>query len=599
MAFVRTLFRRWRSDPSSFRHALRENQTGQALSCVPLGILVSIVTVLLHEAVSVAHRWTFGVQGHEELSNAASVDYFYIMVSPVLGGALLGLVLWVLKRWRQGEIVDPIEANAIYGGRMSLIDSARLALAALLSNASGASIGMEAAYTQMGAGVTSRIARTLGLRREDARILVAAGTAAAIGAAFNAPLAGAFYGFELVLGGYTVAALPQVAVCALTGALFTRLVSSGQPIFSLPLDIEGIPLWDYPIFVAMGIYSALLGIVTMKSVTWCEHGIRKLPIPEWTRPALGGAGLGLIALMFPQVLGSGQGAINDHLQNHWPLVLLAALLVAKIAASALCLGAGFRGGLFSASLFIGCLFGQISGTVAGFVLPQAEGQMEIYILVGMGAVAASVIGAPVTMVLLVLEMTGSFTATTAVFVGVLVASLITRSTFGYSFSTWRFHLRGLRILTAHDVGWVRDIKVGDMMQPLPQTVVSSVSLEKLRMDMPPGSARRVFVTDDLGLYLGMADVAELHAHALDNKAAILHASDLIRDGGSFLVPGQDIRSALDLFASSAQEDLPVLISSSDRRLAGYLTESYTLKRYAHELETKNLAQSGAGVPLSL
>lgn len=598
MASGRALFNAWYANPTLLRRTLRESQTAQALFCVPLGIMVSLITIFLHEAVTLAQYWAFALTTTGDLSAAKPTEMLRILGVPVVGGACLGLILWGLKRWRSGDIVDPIEANAIYGGRMSVVDSLRLALAAIVSNASGASVGMEAAYTQMGACATSRIGKMFQLRREDMRVLVAAGAAAAIATAFNAPLAGAFYGFELVLSTYTIAALPQVAVCALTGALFSRLITSGEQIFSLPVTMTSIPLWDYPLFVAMGIYSALIGIATMKSVTHCEHVIRRLKLPEWMRPALGGLFLGFLALAFPQVLGSGQGAINEHLQTHWPLLLLCGLLIAKIAASAICLGSGFRGGLFSAALFIGCLFGQICGMVAASVLPDANGQMEVFILVGMGAVAASIIGAPVTMVLLVLEMTGSFPATTAVFVGVLVASIITRATFGYSFSTWRFHLRGLRIMNAHDIGWIRDLKVEGFMQTGQRMVPDTVTVAQLRSDMPPGSVKKVFVIDSFGYYQGIIDVADLHGHDLDQDSATLSAKEVAKAQAYFLMPHQNIKDALDMFAASAQEDLPVVVSSEDRRMLGHIAESYALKRYTQELEAKNLAQSGSGTPVS-
>jgi CIC family chloride channel protein len=596
--FLRRSFRDLLKDPELLRRYLRESQPAQILLCVLMGSAIGAVTAALHELVTLGHQLSFGLRPHERLSEATDLRDVAILYVPALGGLLLGLSLLLMKWWRPGDIVDPIEANAIYGGRMSVIDSGRLLFAALLSNAAGASVGMEAAYTQVGGGLASWFGQRLQLRRDDMRIFVAAGAGAAIAAAFNAPLAGAFYGFELVLGTYTIAALPQVALCALTATLMLRLLTQSEPLFTLPLAITDIPLWDYPVFIAMGIVAAEIGIATMKLAARSEQLSRKMSLPDWARPVIGGLAVSAVAFFFPQVLGSGQGAINNHLNVQWGFVALLGLVAAKIVASSLSIGFGFRGGLFSSSLLIGCVFGQLAGAVADWVLPQSAGQLESFMLVGMGAVAASIVGAPVTMVLLVLEMTGNFPATTGVMIGVLVSSTVTRYSFGYSFSTWRFHLRGLRIAGAYDVGWINDVTVQTLMQAEVTTVPASLPLPELRTMIPPGSVKRVYVVDLGGQYKGIIEVAQIHDRDLDNTAATLCALDLAKGQDFFLLPGQNIRDALDLFTKWESEELPVVASERDAQIIGMLSEPYTLKRYAQELEARNLAQSGARAPVT-
>lgn len=588
----------WLEQPQTLRRLLRESPPAQIVLCGALGILVGLVTVLLHEAVLLAHQHTFALPPNEHLSAAHEISRLRILMVPAIGGLALGLFSLAMKYLRPREIVDPIEANAIFGGRMSLRDSLRLLVSALISNASGASMGMEAGFTQIGSGIMSWIGQRLQLRREDMRILVAAGSAAAIAAAFNAPLAGAFYGFELVLGTYTIMALPQVAVAALSSVLCMRIFTHGEMVFSLPLSITEIPPWNYPFFILVGIGSAAVGIGTMKLVTRCERAVQKLPVPDWLHPMLGGALLSAIAIIFPQVLGSGQGAIDEHLHSQWPILVLVGLLTAKIVASAVSVGSGFRGGLFSSSLLIGCLFGQVAGVLAGLVLPDALGQQESFMLVGMGSVAASIVGAPVTMVLLILEMTGNFPATTAVLLGVLVASALTRYLFGYSFSTWRFHLKGLRISGAHDIGWIHDITVRKLMEEGAKTVFAFNTVAELRVAYPAGSTTRLFVIDGSEQYQGVLDVVALHGHELDAEAEMLTAASLAKAPQAFLLPGQHIQQALERFAAFEQEVLPVLASDTNAQVIGYVSEAYALRRYTHELESRNLALSDSATPVA-
>lgn len=345
-----------------------------------------------------------------------------------------------------------------------------------------------------------------------------------------------------------------------------------------------------------GAAAAFIGIITMQAVTKAEAGFRRLPAPDWLRPMLGGILLTLLALKFPQVLGSGQGAIDRHLHDatssDWPLLALCGLLAAKIAASAISIGSGFRGGLFSAALFIGCLVGQVAGLLAAQYFPESQGQVENFMLVGIGAVAASVIGAPVTMVLLVLEMTGNFPATGGVMAGVLVSSTITRHAFGYSFSTWRFHLRGLRIRGAQDIGWVNDHKVSDIMFSGTRTFPAHDTLAALREKIPAGSLKRVFLTGPANAYEGIVDVAEAHSAANDAESLARPALALAKAQKFFLLPAQNIREALDVFAAAQQEELPVLASAASAKIIGHASETHVLKRYAQALEKHSAEQAG-------
>lgn len=593
----KSVVRSWIESPQILRRLIRESQPWQILCCIGLGIVVGVMITLLHELVQWLHRAAFVLPEDTRLSAASAINPRSLVLVPVLGGLLLGLNVWLMRRWRSAEMVDPIEANATLGGRMSMRDNLRLLWLALLSNGAGSSIGMEAAYTQMGAGILSTAGQMLQLRREDLRVFVAAGAAAAIAGAFNAPLAGAFYAFELVLGSYTIAALPSVALCALASALVTRVLTSGEPVFHLSDTIVDIPDWHYPVFLLMGVVGAFIGIATMRITTFCENRAARAKLAEWLRPAIGGAFLALLATLYPQVLGSGQGAIGLHLQQEWPLYTLLFLLLLKMLASAISIGSGFRGGLFSSSLFIGCLFGQCVGIFIDTFSALTQEQMECFILVGMGAVATSIIGAPIAIVLLILEMTGSFPATTGVMVGGLVASAMTRQLFGYSFSTWRFHLRGVRISSGADIGWIHELTVQRFMRTDPKTVQADTPLPQLRELAPAGTTRRLFVLDEGGFYIGMLDVPALHSHSLDKKTEMT-ARNLAHSGESFLLPGYHIQQALAAFKQAEQEVLPVLAGIDSHVLVGYVSEAYALRRYADALELHNMQSSLAGSPIA-
>jgi len=551
------------------------------------------IGVVVTDLLLAGLRWiAFGIPRSGYLSDI-DVGRARVLLMPVAGGLVVGLAAALLRRWREREVVDAIEANALFGGRMSVGDSAGLVLVTLLSAGFGASVGLEAAYTQLGAALASRLGRSIGLRRDDVRTLVGCGAAGAIAAAFNAPLTGAFYAFELIIGAYTLQTLAPVGIAALTGALVVRGLVGSNPIFVVWHEIA-LSCPDYLAFFGLGLASAGLGIVVMKGVTSTEALFRRQAVPRWARPAFGGLLIGAIALVFPQVLGSGHGGILRELHSGFDLPFLAGLIVAKIVASAVSIGSGFRGGLFSTSLFLGSLFGNLTGSMLARLGPGLSVDPLIYTLVGMGAVAAAIVGAPMTMIMIVLETTGDFTATIGVMVGVVTAAFAVRHWFGYSFATWRFHLRGLTIRSPEDVGWINDLLVGPLMRRDPAVIADGLPLDELHRRFPAGSVKQVFVVDDRGGLCGMIDPAAVGAP--DGVGAAKTVKNGASKTAAFLLPGDDLRAALDRFSRGAQETLPVVDNPADRRVIGYLSESYALRRYARELERhRGARQDDAGI----
>ncbi|HKS88135.1 MAG TPA: chloride channel protein [Stellaceae bacterium] len=572
---------------------LRDSDLFLILLAVCAGALAGLGVLGVDAILQGLHWLAFGLPFAAHLSSATGVPALRLLTMPILGGVLVGTAAALLRRWRPREVVDAIEANALFGGRMSLSDSVGLVAVTLLSGGFGASVGLEAAYTQLGAAMGSRLGVQLALRRDDIRTLVGCGAAGAIAAAFNAPLAGAFYAFELIVGSYTLQTLAPIGIAAVIGALSARALNGGNPIFLVYRHTELAPA-DYLAFFAMGLAAAGLGVLVMKGVTGTEAAFRRLAIPRWARPAAGGAILGALALAFPQVLGSGHGAILRELHGGYGTALIGALILAKTIGSAVSIGSGFRGGLFSSSLFLGSVFGNFFGAAVARLEPGMVTDPVLFSLIGMGTVAAAIVGAPVTMIMLVLETTGDFSATIGVMVGVVTAAFAVRHWFGYSFATWRFHLRGLKIRSPQDIGWLDELKVGPMMRRDPAVIAADQPIAELRRRFPAGSTKQVFVVDGGGRLCGVIDPAV--ASRPDATGAGRAVGDLVGGAPIFLLPGDDLRTALVRFSRAAQESLPIVDDGERRRVVGYISEAYALRRYAQELERRrSIGQDDAGI----
>ena len=378
---------------------------------------------------------------------------------PSLGGLVLGVAFLLLLRWRPAREIDPIEANALHGGRMSFRGSVIVALQTIWSSGVGASVGLEAGYTQLASGIAASLGRGFHLRRADQRIMVGCGAAAAIAGAFGAPLAGAFYAFELVIGGYTPASLTPVGVAAVAG----YFVAHAFTVLSLGVgvgpvgDVLG---RDLAIAALLGILSALVGIGIMRGVALCEALLAKTRIWPPLRPALGGLARGpaRAADAAGDVVGAWRGAFRricfnsadghcDHVhpQGHRLHHLAGQRLSRRIV---LCHAFPRRARRPS-----------VCRPALTRIWPGLHLDPNVYAIIGMSALSASVIGGPLTMSFIALESTGNLWLTTAVLVAVIISTQITRELFGYSFATWRFHLRGETIRSAADVGWIRDLTV--------------------------------------------------------------------------------------------------------------------------------------------
>ncbi|GAA5540204.1 chloride channel protein [Ochrobactrum soli] len=576
--------------PFRMRAVVRGSEIGLVIAGVVIGIISGLAVAAIGGISQWMHQALFALEPGEKLSSAAQL-YPSAFIAPLAGGILMGVVIWVLARWRKRPIVDPIEANALHGGRLSLTDSFILVGQNLISNGFGASVGLEAAYTQLASGFASRIGRALKLRRADLRTLVGCGAAAAIASAFNAPLTGAFYAFELIIGVYSIATLAPVVVAAIVGTLVTQAIG-GTPFLIDIGNIDAITPRDYVPALLLGFVSAGIAILIMRGVTFVEQITRRSFLPNVLTPAIGGAIVGLIAFFSPQVLASGHGALHLDLNANITISALLLLILTKSLASAISIGSGFRGGLFFASLFLGALTGKLFAAVAGVVLPTSLTLApEVYAVIGMSSLAVAIVGGPMTMTFLALELTGDFPISMLVLGAVVSSSLMVRKTFGYSFATWRFHLRGEAIRSAHDIGWIRNLTVSRMMRHDVRTVLIDTDIETFRHDFPLGSTQRVIAVDAQGRYVGMIPVPEVYADSFDSSEN--HSiSELLKYQDEFLLPQMNAKEAVVRFDRSESEALAVVNNAQERKVMGLLSEAHTLRRYSEELDRRRREVSG-------
>lgn len=558
------------------RRVFRTSEAAFILLATLVGLAAGISTNAQQFVAHSIQHLLYGVSANR-LSALGEIHHPWRLIALPIGGLVL-IGLTRLLRLRSRAPIDVVEANAMHGGRIPFRDNLVIAAQTIVSNGSGASVGLEATYAQMGGGIASLLGQWFQLRRNDLRTLVGAGAGSAVGAAFGAPLTGAFYAFEIVIGNYTPAAIAPVMSAALAGAFVTRALGV-DPYLIAATAPRSLAILDYLAYAGLGLLCALVGIATMRLVTSAEQVVQKWTAIARFRPVIGGLLLVPVALVSPQSLSAGHGALHLDLVLHPPLQFLLVVLVLKIVAVVISLSMGFRGGLFFASLFLGSLLGQAYGEALnllgiGITLDPTDAA-----LVGMAAFSVSVVGGPMTLAMLMLETTHDFALMGVVLTAALLSSAITRELFGYSFSTWRLHLRGANIRSPRDIGWTLNLNAERIMRRDWKEVPDSASIEEFRRLVPLGSASKALLVSADGFYRGIVPTAAAFQPDLDPAGRL---DQLATQRERTFAPHDPADAMLKAFEVSGADEMAVLDPAG--RVIGVVGENYLRRRYYEEIE---------------
>jgi CIC family chloride channel protein len=330
----------------------------------------------------------------------------------------------------------------------------------------------------------------------------------------------------------------------------------------------------------------------MRTATSLEAFFRRAKVPSWLRPAFGGLVVGGLAILYPQVLGAGHAELVTTLTSNLSLPLMLGLLLAKTLASSVSIGCGFRGGLFSASLLLGGFLGTAFWLICFHFIPEHIAVHSAYAVVGVGAVAASVVGAPMTMILLVFETTSDYTVTVGVALAVIVATVGTRRWFGYSFSTWRFHLRGVGLKGAYDIGRMYELTVRRVLDRDILRVDAATPLAELSRLFQTSRHTLAFVQHPDGIFLGLIEAADANARFAEPGQAAVPAESLARRPDKLLTPVDRLSTALAVLEGGEFDAAPVVMSPTDHRLIGCVHESDLLRSYIDEADRMRREELG-------
>lgn len=531
-----------------------------------IGVLTGLTVVLIQFLVVSVQSAVLGFTAEQQATLPEQAAPVRILLALVAGALLVTLVARLVARFEPKEPIDAVEANALRGGVMTWMDGVAVVLPILASVSFGASVGIEAAVTQMGAVLASTLGRRLRLRRSDLRLIVGAGAAAAIAAAYRAPIAGLLYSYELVVGNYSKRTLAPVGFAAITAVLTVWLIEGRAKPFALHLGTTVI--WsDYPVAIGIGILSGVVGIGLMLLVSVFERTMKRWFGNDTLRRLVASSILAALATRFPAVLGSGHAAIERAANGDIAGRSALGLLGAKGIASSASLGGGFRGGLFSTSLMVGALLGQSIAWALSLIPGAPPVHPSLCALVGMAGVGASVIGSPLAMIFLVLETSGDFDATVVVAIGAVISAFLTDRLFGYSFATWRFQQRGLAVESGHDIARLEAASILEIMRPPKRALAVNARLDEVVRAVSAAGAKGAAVFTPGAAFVGLIDPALLESIEAEPELPVV-AAELVYETNPAVTPRTTLAEILDVFRNSDRPTLAVLDPTDSRKLLG-------------------------------
>ena len=522
----------------------------------------------------------FFTQGQHAFSFLGS---YYVIIIPAIGGLIVGLVVYFFASEAKGHGVPEVMlAVAVSGSKIRPRVAAIKALVSSICIGSGGSVGREGPIVQISSALGSTIGQIFRLSEDKKRILIACGAAGGIAATFNAPLAGIFFGLEVILREYGTRYFSSVVLSAVTATVISRTFLGSSPAFITP-PYELLSSYDILFYVVLGLLSALVGWLFIKGLYKCEDLFDAIKIPYYLKPAVGGLLLGFIGLYFPQIFGVGYTSIEKTLNGQLGPMLVLGLIALKIIATSLTLGSGGSGGVFAPSLFIGAMLGSSFGSILHLIFPGILVSPGAYALVGMAAVFAGAAQAPISAILILFEMTGDYKIILPLMVACVISTLVLKWISKDSIYTLKLRRRGFDILKLKNEDLLEKIKVSEAMFRKVITVNESTTVSDAESLLKSTSHRGFPVLDGNGRLKGMITHQDIY-NALNDGRGDITVTEIMSDNLVTCYPAETLKNALEKLGEHDIGRIPVIENSDTRKLIGLITRKNIISTYNKALK---------------
>jgi CIC family chloride channel protein len=456
-------------------HFLRHRGASQFqfwLIALLIGISAGLAALLFRKGISSLQAWVYGAEDANYLhSFAADLPWYWLVLIATSGGLIVGIILdRFTPDGRVRSVADVIEGAAMHNGRLETRAGLASALASFLTLSTGGSTGREGPVVHLAGVISSWVSEKIRADGITGRDLLGCAVAAAVSASFNAPIAGALFALEVVLRHFAVHAFAPIVIASVAGTVINRLAYGDVTEFSM-ITPGALQFYvELPAFLMLGVICGFVAVILMRAIFFADHVgdalQESLRIPRWLRPAISGLILGIIAIWYPHIIGVGYETTELALTGGLVLSQALVFVVVKTAAVAITMGGRMGGGVFSPSLMIGAITGLAFGLVATSFLPDVSGTHTLYAFAGMGAVAAAVLGAPISTTLIVFELTGDWQIGLAVMVAVSISTALASRLVDRSFFLTQLERRNIHCAAGPQAYLLALLKADAVMRPL-------------------------------------------------------------------------------------------------------------------------------------
>jgi CIC family chloride channel protein len=533
---------------------------------------------------------TYGAKGNL-LEVVTATPWYWKVWVPALGGMVVGPLVYFLAREAKGHgVPEVMDAVALRKGvirkRVVLVKS----LASAVSIGTGGSAGREGPIVQIGSAIGSTIGQLLKVSAERIRTLVGCGAAAGIAATFNAPIAGSMFALEIILGDFGLATFSPIVISSVVATAVSRHFLGNTPAFIVP-PYRLVSAWELPLYVLLGLFCALVAVAFTTTLYKMEDVFDGFKFPEYLKAVVGGLILGLMALLFPHILGVGYPAIDLALAGRlswWFMLLLVAF---KILATSITIGSGGSGGIFAPSLFLGAMAGGFFGNGIHALFPDITASAGAYSIVGMAAVVAGTTHGPLSAILILFEMTGNYRIILPLMIACIISSVAAGQLLKESIYTLKLARRGLNIRAGKEVNVLRAIRVEEAMNPNVETIAENLTLGTLAEKISKSKYNSFPVVDDQGQLTGILSYLDYQDVVFDRDLEnLVVAKELATPKVVTVFQNDTLYTALEKISAKDFSILPVVSPSDPRKLLGVVTRRDIMGAYNKAVLTKSVLQ---------
>jgi len=542
---------------------------------VVVGVAGAFATSVFREGIQILQR-LLGNPSEGLVALAHTLPWPVRILLPAVGGLIAGACLLIARKHAsKNASTDYMEAVTIGDGVVPVWQSLWRSLSSLITISSGGSIGREGSMVQLAALASSLIGRWVHFDPPRLRLLVACGAAAGITSAYNAPIAGAFFVTELVLGSMAMESFGPIVVSSVVANITMREFAGYRPPYEMPVfpTVTGV---EVLLFVVLGLLSGVLAPHFLRLLAASRKRFSTLPLPLPLRLALGGLIVGVISIWWPEVWGNGYEVVNSLLHEPWTWTALLTVLVFKLIATAATAGSGAVGGIFTPTLFVGAVLGCLYGIGVHTIWPDSTSAPFAYAMVGMGAFLAAATHAPLMAILMIFEMTLSYQVMLPLMVSCVIAYFIART----SEQTSMYEVTLRRNREEKERLRLAATQMRELVKPADTVVPLTANIKDMTRVFLEYPVKYLYVVDEAERFRGVVALKDITSDLLDeHDTKTKTAADYLQPQFDVLTPDMSLGEALQHFLAFQGERLPVIEKKTQPLLLGVVYKTSLLDAY--------------------